>query len=921
MAYAHVMATVAPEAVITLAKSELLEELPGDRFAREEEERRRSAERRKAIRAIPEAERTPKQQQQLDHMFHSLGQQLPQIDEIGISKFHHYYADSSALHEPFASLLAHAPDRALGLIRDMANHAVTGWRQIHVLRDDMKTPLPVIVEFPWGMQTFWGDWPVYSWSQGQLGAAPLECAFLALSYWAFQQLEQGRATDDIIRLVVENSDCIAALGLALVIALESLHVSETTLALVGCQRLWEFYLKRVVQMPTVDIDIFGLGLESRLTGDKAQAQAFLKTRKSRKRNVRQLAMAFAMTGDDQLRARCKAALAAFPSNLPFEFEEDADNSSTSKHLRELAVQWAGQGDVVNYRAVPTKSGIREISYESPVPFNSEQQTRMEETAAFLRASSILDWATQSLEQSALQPRLSLASAIAFAKQHDGDDMFDVRYDVGDHAVQSAISCIAACVIRFGPGDGGDLEWAWEVMGRVWNMQERPLNGSQVPWHPFNHLIVALVHQRVADDQDSDAVTALIDLTAHPIEGISALAFAGLLRDGDLAVTWVAAQLAMRMAIRWRSVWTPEGGHDHSKDHVSREQSRLFAQEALSEAQPSQFPTMPKAWELLSGRAEEDWDEGDDQLLRDPDPFFDWRFAAGIFKFFPVERWCASDVFWPHWQSALGGLVGWTDSRLIPPEPVGRKQRNPEGYEWHDSLGHLIARSAPLVDERWFIDACLKSFLAPERDALQMLSRIAHSLTIRHVVDAARIPPNTLLLLEMCADRLIGDRAFSKRYDGSVHDDALSRLVKALLFVAVTDAPGASRFANGDWSQIGVIMPLITKLMTSIGWSQYVMGKFLTLYERAADAYPLDAFIRQVSAALESLELALGSWTGTALPARIAAAVQRLADKHFPLDQDQSIGLLRILDALIDLGDRRSSALEQSEAFREVRKIC
>ncbi len=84
---------------------------------------------------------------------------------------------------------------------------------------------------------------------------------------------------------------------------------------------------------------------------------------------------------------------------------------------------------------------------------------------------------------------------------------------------------------------------------------------------------------------------------------------------------------------------------------------------------------------------------------------------------------------------------------------------------------------------------------------------------------------------------------------------------------------------------------------------------------------LDAFIRQVSAALESLELALGSWTGTALPARIAAAVQRLADKHFPLDQDQSIGLLRILDALIDLGDRRSSALEQSEAFREVRKIC
>lgn len=210
---------------------------------------------------------------------------------------------------------------------------------------------------------------------------------------------------------------------------------------------------------------------------------------------------------------------------------------------------------------------------------------------------------------------------------------------------------------------------------------------------------------------------------------------------------------------------------------------------------------------------------------------------------------------------------------------------------------------------------------PERNALQMLSRIAQSLTIRHVIDAACIPPSTLPLLELCAERLINDRAFSKRNDGSVHDNALSRLISALLFVEIEDAPGASRFANGDWSQIAVIMPLVSSIMTSIGWSSYVMGKFLTLCERAADAYPLDAFIKQVSTALKSLELAQGSWAGTALPARIAGVVQRLADKHFPLDQDQSLGLLSILDTLIDLGDRRSSALEQSEAFREVRKSC
>lgn len=44
-------------------------------------------------------------------------------------------------------------------------------------------------------------------------------------------------------------------------------------------------------------------------------------------------------------------------------------------------------------------------------------------------------------------------------------------------------------------------------------------------------------------------------------------------------------------------------------------------------------------------------------------------------------------------------------------------------------------------------------------------------------------------------------------------------------------------------------------------------------------------------------------------------VQVLADSSYPLTADKSPSLLVVLDALIDLGDRRSAALEQSEAFR------
>jgi hypothetical protein len=57
--------------------------------------------------------------------------------------------------------------------------------------------------------------------------------------------------------------------------------------------------------------------------------------------------------------------------------------------------------------------------------------------------------------------------------------------------------------------------------------------------------------------------------------------------------------------------------------------------------------------------------------------------------------------------------------------------------------------------------------------------------------------------------------------------------------------------------------------------------------------------------------------GTLLSARIAGVVQRLADGNYPLRSDQAQQLLKVLDALIDLGDRRSAALEQTEAFKGV----
>ena len=344
MTFTSIMAELAPEAVVAVAEAELMEELPQERFDRERQEERKRIEWMKKLRAIPEAERTPQQRQALaSPPFFPMGTDRLDLDDIGIDRHNNYYFPPSALHEPFASLFTKCPEHALRLVRDLSNRAVKGWRQIHDFdRRERGTPLPVSIAFPWGTQQFWGDWHVYSWSQAQLAPQPLECAYLALSYWAFKEIDNGRSTSDVIK-AGSRSECYATLGLALTLALETLEVSDITLPIASCQRLWHHDMARLVQEPAKNIDLLGYGFLSRLTGTKQQAKEFLDQRKYRSRDVRQLAMCFALSGNKALREAFKAALESFPDNLPYELEEQRSNPAAVEHFKEKAERWAGLG--------------------------------------------------------------------------------------------------------------------------------------------------------------------------------------------------------------------------------------------------------------------------------------------------------------------------------------------------------------------------------------------------------------------------------------------------------------------------------------------------------------------------------------------------------------------------------------------------
>ena len=202
-----------------------MEELPDDRVAREKAELEAAAEWRAQIRAKPENERTEHEQRVLSGGFPFFGRDFSyhDWDALSINQVSRGFFPASPLREPFHSLFQSSPKEGLRLLRELCNHAIAAWRQLHRhSHDSPGTPIPLEITFPWGAQKFWGGEREYLWFRGSVfGPKPIACGFLALEEWCFAELERDRPVDELIHEIVEGNDCIAILGVAVMIALHT----------------------------------------------------------------------------------------------------------------------------------------------------------------------------------------------------------------------------------------------------------------------------------------------------------------------------------------------------------------------------------------------------------------------------------------------------------------------------------------------------------------------------------------------------------------------------------------------------------------------------------------------------------------------------------------------------------------------------
>jgi hypothetical protein len=547
-----------------------------------------------------------------------------------------------------------------------------------------------------------------------------------------------------------------------------------------------------------------------------------------------------------------------------------------------------------------------------------EQKSLQESTTSLRGFNIVGWATKSLADNKIADGLTLNQAVAHAKNINTKSAFD-EYDEMASSPQSVVASVAACVIRFADPQSHDSKWAWTVMARVEAMKEREhvYGGAKIPWHPATRLVIALHHDRRSASPRGDSAERLLKLALHPLDSVNELAFDALFADKDEQLRWVAGQLAVSLCIVRRGEFK-EGGWDQAPNQRARADSLAGALSALQKSANGPMPRLPPAW--VKGSAGGRRKVTDDQWQL-PGVFFDAQTASELLTKMPLEAWMASSTYRPMVEPLLLDLVNWTTESLMPSWQKEKRsdRKRTDLFEWNRTLGDLLARVVPFVSLDVARNAFIKPFLADDEEALSVLARFADRSVCRHVFDATTIPTNIIPLLGDCVSRVLQDRAFKPKSwrAGEVHGYAMPELITALLFVNVENAPGAARYVNGDWSQIDAVLPIIDRMVRNVGWSSYVMGKFLDLCERAGRAYRISKFGPQSNAALAAIGNAEEGWTGTMLPARMAGVVQRQADWNFPLKLQDAQELLKVLDALIDLGDRRSAALEQTEAFRGI----
>lgn len=925
--------------IVEFCLKKLLCELPLDKYKRDCEELKLSQEYWLELSSIPQEELTDKQKKLLQRRAMFLSPFPTEVvsdsdwKSLAINSDFIGFYPSSPIKEPFHSLLKHAPDSGLRLITALSNHANTAWQQLHKLSDEKLTPIPIILNFPWGSQTFWGNEKEYIWSRPYWISDTLSSAFMTLEKWCFEQLEAGANLDELIQKITRDHESVAILSIVSLLALEQQCISESIFPLVTNQKVLDLDYYRFTQdirgSSTPLISYSGKQLTHRKDIDEIKN---MYTKTGYKSCLSNLLTAFIFSEfSDEL----KAILNEFKNFLPYDYEEQIDNSMVTEKLLERANFYAEYADKTTYTVQPTgNENLVTISHHSPSLNSNKKIEEQKRNVDFISFNNIAYWAHQSLLQDSIVEEYSIPSALEFIKEHDEPELSKGDYEAWEEATrkrmqQNAIVGIATMVLHFREGlIDKVLAWANEIITQTVNIplhsDECSMTDLNLILHPKVFASKAIASEIRFGTADDDLKVQLLLMVASPANGISisALSTCISLLDIDQKLTYSAIFLAISMSHNnlKHKIYNSEDDENLKKELQALE--TVLTEHSESENKIIGLPNFESPWIELN---EDDiepfsitsktlepmrWKRSEEQ--------WDTNFLSEVLKVLPIKRLLDSEIK-EEFMSFIEGLLSWIIELIEPSwaNEYNYSENHSNLYLFSDALSKAISIFCEVLPFNEAYPRFVEPILALKtKESWQFIEPLVGYCSA-NLYDELIVSEDILKILQKCLDRFLQIEELNKdSYRVGRFELFKNNTLETLMFTRITQFNGAKRFANGNWSDIHLVMPIINKLVREAGWVGAVMQNFIQLCEHSKNDYPAEIFADQVLTVISKPKLV--GWQSSTLYARIAELVQFFAERDNPLNLQTGQKLLRIIDWLIDQGDRRSVSLQQSELFRSLK---
>lgn len=938
--FSPILAERLPAQIRDVTLAILLEPLPEDHLERErqrQEEMRNESER---IRVIPAEKRSRLDQLSLSNVF--LGPSLPHDvrNSLCIDDDHYgQFFPASPLREPFASLLSVAPEVGLEIVRSMSCHSIDAWLQLCRIQPvRYGTPLSIRLTFPWGNQEFWGDATDYQWHRGHGASHALCSALMALESWAFGQIESGRGRDEVLQQLLEGNKSLSVLGIALAICLERPEPTATSLQLVACQRLWALDAQRLMNdMSASNLTGFG-GFGRRRVDDETHVDAVKasNSRASRKVQLQALYVRHALSDDAALRQSAQDAIREFPTNLPYTTEEQKSDSASCARMKAQAEVWAELGKAENYswHQADGQPNVFVLEHDNPRLREPEIAAQADCAQRHLTISNIAVWARRSVENEIRPDQQKLVEYVQFLRSLEQPTSSPGDRD--DIAITTAFGALigvsALCVVHHETIESDVLKWAELNIDRCYEMcaapQGNPEHGPLSLWHPSQAVVYAYLSKLSSGQDTSEMCRRLLRLIAQDnVEEALQAAKLVFLRWSDHPRLCVAAiDLSSRLACVRPRFLHPEyeidsdaAAHPDTDDIVRLSIALLEStdEHPIIFVPPERSVDTSTEDELVLTEDELPWFG----VSNDEIGYWQLDTFAKVVRSAPLLDIASRKHYHSAAEEFAASLLGWTKSRLGTPDATrqnhGRRDYEPSVRDWLDALGWCLGNSGLLRDSNTAYD----KFVAPVLQFAPSARSLVLGAFVRRVIcaihDEVSFPVQAALLLDQCATGMVEHDMLKRtwRDEVRIRDDAVSEILRDIFLISIEKAERAARFSNGLWVDLPRMLSTVDKVIDAAGWSISVASDFVSLAEHAKLFYPTEAF------SLHALRLVTfeqgNGWLNTTLPRRVAALVQLHAEQSEVSDSTRE-KLLRVLDCLVDLGDRRSAALQLTPVFVDVR---